>query len=83
MLMSSYKYPKDECPHGCDFVEVNKQQWHGGWCEHWCAKCGYDCLWEDLISYTNYDYSEFPEETKKIIFANKILGGNYGNSKNG
>jgi len=81
--MSSYNYPKDECPHGCDFIEVNKQQWYGGWCEHWCAKCGYDCLWQDLISYTDYDYSGFPEKTKQIIFANKLIGGSNGNSKNG
>ena len=83
MPMSFYKYPKDECPYGCDFNVLRRWQMYGGWCEHWCSKCGYDCLWQDLISYTDYDYSDFPEKTKQIIFANKLIGGSNGNSKNG
>jgi len=39
---------------GCPFcpddpkVKLEQAKRYGGWCEHWCAKCGYDCVWEDF-----------------------------------
>ena len=49
--------------------ETLKQQWrdYGGWCKHWCAKCGYKCVWRDfeaLIAQMKKSWSMVKGNTK-------------------